>query len=113
MSRILIIDDDRSVCEILASLLESLGHATTYALSLREGLHVLSRDAFDLVFLDVRLPDGNGLMAIPQIKELAASPEVIIITGEGSPEGAQLAVENGAWDYLAKPLTRSQLNLST
>jgi len=113
MSKILIIDDDRSVCEILATLLESLGHVPTYALSLQEGLHVLSRDAFDLVFLDVHLPDGNGLRSVSRIKERSSSPEVIIITGEESPEGAQLAVESGAWDYLAKPLTTSQVRLST
>jgi len=113
MSKILIIDDDRSVCEILATLLESLGHVPTYALSLQEGLHVLSRDAFDLVFLDVYLPDGNGLRSVSRIKERSSSPEVIIITGEESPEGAQLAVESGAWDYLAKPLTTSQVRLST
>jgi len=113
MSKILIIDDDRSVCEILATLLESLGHAPAYALSLQEGLHVLSGDAFDLVFLDVYLPDGNGLRSVSRIKERSSSPEVIIITGEESPEGAQLAVESGAWDYLAKPLTTSQVRLST
>jgi len=113
MSKILIIDDDRSVCEILASLLESLGHTLTYALNLQEGLRALSEDYFDLVFLDVFLPDGNGLRSVPRIKELSSCPEVIIITGEESPEGAQLAVESGAWDYLAKPLTTSQVKLST
>lgn len=113
MSKVLIIDDDRSICEILEALLESLGHTTAFALGLQEGLHVLFKDAFDLVFLDVRLPDGNGLKAIPQIKELPASPEVIIITGEGTQEGAQLAVESGAWDYLAKPLTTNQVSLCT
>ena len=67
MSKILIIDDDRSVCKILVTLLEPFGHGPTYALGLQEELHALSGDAFDPVFLGVRLPDVNGRMAIPQI----------------------------------------------
>ena len=71
-------------------------------LRLKEGINKISSESYDLVILDVRLPDGNGLEAIPEIKASFSSPEVIIITGEGSVEGARLAVESGSWDYIQK-----------
>jgi two-component system NtrC family response regulator len=57
----------------------------------------------DVVFLDVSLPDGNGLEALAEIKFLADSPEVIILTGRGDADGAELAIQGGVWDYLLKP----------
>jgi two-component system, NtrC family, response regulator len=63
------------------------------------------RNAYDVVFLDVRLPDGNGLDGIPRLLETQPPPEVVIITGSGDPDGAEIAIRNGAWDYLQKPLS--------
>ena len=63
------------------------------------------------MFLDIQLPDGNGLALLPSVHAAPSSPEVIIITGFGSPEGAELAVRNGAWDYIEKPLERSLIEL--
>ncbi len=60
MARILIIDDDREVCETLESLGHRLGQECLTARNLKDGLAHLGRDAFELVFLDVRLPDGTG-----------------------------------------------------
>ncbi len=112
MSRILIIDDDKRVCDILAAFVCSMGHEADQVFSLTHGLEKLANHAFDLVILDVMLPDGNGLEAIPRIRHSPSSPEIIIITGEGTPEGAQLAMESGSWDYLQKPLTTDKVNLS-
>jgi two-component system NtrC family response regulator len=66
---------------------------------------------YDVVFLDVRLPDGNGLKAIPGIQGAPAVPEVIIITGKGDPDGAELAIRSGAWDYIRKPFSPQQVIL--
>ena len=60
---------------------------------------------FDLVFLDVNLPDGSGLDAISIFKNRPSQPEVIIITAEGKEEGAKTAFDYGAWDYLLKTLS--------
>jgi two-component system NtrC family response regulator len=103
MARILIIDDDPEVCETLESLVHRLGHECLTARNLKDGLAHLGRDAFELVFLDVRLPDGNGLEALGQIRSQAAPPDVIVLTGQGDPEGAELAIQGGVWDYLVKP----------
>jgi two-component system, NtrC family, response regulator len=112
MSKILIIDDDNMVCDILSTFVRSMGHEADHALNLTHGLERLGGQTYDLVILDVRLPDGNGLEAIPRIRHAPSSPEVIIITGEGTEDGAQLAVESGSWDYLQKPLSTEKVRLS-
>ena len=56
-----------------------------------------------MVLLDIRLPDGNGLDALPEIRRGEDPPEVIILTGLGDPDGAEMAISGGAWDYLVKP----------
>jgi len=109
MARILIIDDDTQVCETLESLVRRLGHECLAAQTLKEGLAQLGRGDFDLVFLDVRLPDGNGLEALGQIRSQAAPPDVIVLTGQGDPEGAELAIQGGVWDYLVKPSPIKQI----
>ena len=102
MSNILIIDDDDLMSAILQKMLKGMGHEATSASTLREGLEKVSAQAFDLVFLDVNMPDGNGLDVLPRIQGPPAYPEVIIITGLGNPEAAELAIKSGAWDYIEK-----------
>ncbi len=111
MAKILIIDDDRYVAEMMALVVAGVGHEAIYALSLRDGLDKLSVDRYDIVFLDVQLPDGSGLNALTQIRKQPSPPEVIIITGRADPDGAELAVRNDAWDYIAKPLSREAVLL--
>ncbi len=111
MGKILIIDDDRSVSEMLYDMLRKMGHDITCAFTADEGLRVALTHRFDVVFLDVQLPDSNGLMLLPSIRTTPSAPEVIIITGYGSPDGAELAIKNGAWDFIEKPLVRNMIEL--
>jgi len=98
--------------EVLGDFALSLGHTVEQAGRLDEGLEKLAAFAPDLVLLDVNLPDGSGLEAINRIRLSPSSPEIIIITGEGSMDGAELAIKNGAWDYLRKPLSVEAVRLS-
>ena len=109
MARILIIDDDPQVCGTLESLVLRMGHDGVAAQSLKAGLAHLVRSDFDLVFLDVRLPDGNGLEALGQIRNRQSPPDVIVLTGQGDPDGAELAIQGGVWDYLVKPSPIKQI----
>jgi len=112
MANVLIIDDDILTCKLVEKIVRPLGHEAQHAYTLKEGLEGVSRESFDVVFLDVRLPDGNGLRALPEISEAPSSPDVIIITGAGDPDGAELAIKSGAWDYIQKPLSVQAIALS-
>lgn len=111
MGKVTVIDDDPVFRVLLAEHCARLGHETEVAGSIAEGRNLLARRPADLVFLDVSLPDGSGLDALPFIHQLPSAPEVIIITGMGDANGAELAVKNGAWDYLQKPLSRQEIVL--
>jgi len=104
MSKILIIDDDKLLCNMLSRFIRRMEHDVTCALTLEDGFKEILAGTFDVVFLDVSLPDGNGLEAITRIRKGPSSPEIIIITGEGDPDGAELAIKSGAWAYIEKPL---------
>jgi two-component system NtrC family response regulator len=97
--------------EMLADLVITLGHESRCALTLEEGLAAARTGDFAVVFLDVRLPDGSGLELLPRIRETPCEPEVIIITGAGDPDGAELAILNGAWDYIEKSASIKQMSL--
>lgn len=112
MAKILVIDDDVIMCNFLCELGRRMGHEVTYALSIEEGKREAMSRPLDVVFLDVRLPDGNGLDHLPVIRQTPGIPEVIIITGAGDPDGAELAIRSGAWDYVQKPASRDALGLS-
>jgi len=108
-----VVDDDKMICETLIDFMESLGHDATYSLNLRGALERLASDSFDILFLDIRLPDGNGLDALPKIHATPSRPEVIVITGEGDRNGAELAMKSGCWDYLVKPVPWENLKFIT
>jgi two-component system NtrC family response regulator len=112
MSYILIIDDDPEVCTTMESMITRMGLSCLTAASLTEGLEKLEANDVDVVFLDVRLPDGDGLTALPRIKDAPSRPEVIILTGQGDPDGAELAIQGGVWDYLVKPSPVKQTRLT-
>ena len=88
-----------------------MGHAATNAFTLQEGLDLALARPFDVVLLDVRLPDGNGLEIIPRLKETACPPEIIIITAYSDSLGAELALKSGVWDYIEKPSRVSEMKL--
>lgn len=103
MSKILIIDDDPSVTDLLSRVVTRLGHQATCADCAGKGLQAVSTGSYEVVLLDVGLPDADGLQIMPEIREHARSAEVIILTGKGDPDAAESAIRNGAWDYLVKP----------
>ena len=111
MSKILIIDDDELLSNTLSRFIRRMEHDVTSALTLEDGLKEVSTGLFDVVFLDVNLPDGSGLDVIPVIRKEPSSPEIIIITGEGDPDGAELAIKSGAWAYIEKPLSMENVEL--
>lgn len=112
MAKILILDDDLEVCETMESLISRLSYGCDHAHTLDEGLRLARENMYDVVFLDVRLPDGNGLDILPDLMALSDPPEVIILTGQGDPDGAELAIKGGVWDYLLKPSSVREISLT-
>jgi len=112
MANVLIIDDDKAIGKMLSELVKETGHDAKCAFNLEDGLREVVSQQYDVVFLDVQLPDGNGLRALPAIRKERFSPEVIIITGKGDPDGAELAIKSGAWDYVQKPFAAQQAVLA-
>jgi two-component system NtrC family response regulator len=111
MGKVLVIDDDPEICDAIASAVTRMGHEIACSLTLADGLEKAGSGSFDIVLLDVRLPDGDGLEALPVIQKVSPKPEVVIMTGFGNPDGAELAIKNGAWDYLEKPVSLKAIRL--
>ena len=111
MADILIVDDDRILVKMLADQVTASGHRAETAYTLAEGVQKIKSTSFDVVFLDVQLPDGNGLEYLAQFKGAQSTPEVIIITGQGEADGAEKAIISGAWSYIEKPYVFRELPL--
>lgn len=103
MITVLIIDDDPGICLFFSTLFEQMGHESTAAHTIKDGLAQARKNSFDLILLDLELPDGNGLEIMPELIKLPSRPEIIIITGTGDIRGAKMAFKYGAWDYVQKP----------
>jgi len=110
-SHVLIVDDDTVFCQMLADLIDRMGHHSEICHRIDACRQKLEKTQPDLVLLDVGLPDGSGLTLLPWIRQLPAAPEVIIITGAGAGDGAEMAIINGAWDYLLKTTAFERINL--
>jgi DNA-binding response OmpR family regulator len=107
--RVLLIDDEPDVIELCQRALEQEGFEVKGALSGEEGLRLFSEGDFDLILLDVKLPDRDGLDVLSTVQEMDPEMAVIIISGYGTMEMAIRALKLGAQDFLLKPFTPKQL----
>jgi two-component system NtrC family response regulator len=112
LAKILIVDDDEIMSAMLTEMVGRAGHDATKASTVNDALRRVLENDYDVVFLDIRLPDGNGLDALPLIRKAPSQPEVVIITGFSDPDGAELAMRNEAWDYLQKPSSVRDMTLT-
>lgn len=109
MAEIVIIDDDELFSEMLSMVMDMHGHHSRFARTLAGGKALLQSAGCDVVFLDMRLPDGNGIELLPWLRSMPAAPDVILLTALGDPESAEKAIIEGAWDYLEKPSSLEQM----
>lgn len=107
MNHVLIVDDEPEIRESLASILMEEGYVATTAADATEAMALLQDATYDVVLLDIWLPDRDGLDLLADIRALdrATSPEVIMISGHGTIEAAVRATKLGAYDFLEKPLS--------
>jgi two-component system nitrogen regulation response regulator GlnG len=108
VKHILIVDDEEAVCWTLQRALSREGHSVVVAPSAELAFTLIRQQRPDAIILDVRLPGIDGLSALPQLHELAPDAAVIVATAFGNLPTAVRAVQEGAFDYLAKPFDLSQ-----
>lgn len=111
-ARVLVIDDERTVCISCKRVLEDEGHSVDYAFSGKDGLHRACTEKFDLVLLDLKMPGIHGLEVLDMIKEKRPDLIVIIITGYASIQTSIEAIKKGAFDYVPKPFTPEELAMT-
>jgi len=110
---LLIIDDKEKLCRILAHDFENIGYKASYALNSKEALPYIHEKKADVVLLDLRLKDEDGIDILKKIKAIDSSIPVIIMTGYASIETAVETARMGAVDYLNKPFTPNEIRQAT
>lgn len=109
--QILVVDDEKSIRRLIQKELASSHRIITTAGSAREAFDAIRRQQFDVIVLDIKLPDGNGIDLMIQFREAIPEGEVILITGYGDIDSAVEAMKIGAYDYIAKPFSLDRLEL--
>src|SRR5271157_12278 len=77
---VLVVDDDQLICDLLVNIAEKFGHQANCAFTLAAALDEVSSKPYDVVFLDINMPDGSGLNILSQVRQAGSAPEVIIVT---------------------------------
>jgi len=108
MNAILIIDDERSMCEFLAIMLKREGYRVKFANDPKEGITLAQNEAFDLAIIDIRMPGMDGLSVLREIKKVSPETIAIMITAYASTKTAVQAIKEGAYDYLTKPFKNNE-----
>jgi two-component system response regulator PilR (NtrC family)/two-component system KDP operon response regulator KdpE len=109
-SFILIIDDEPDICRLLQMSLMKHGYDVKYVHDLSAGLQYIQRQQPDILFLDINLPDGSGLEALPVIKKNCPSLRIITISAYDNGMEKQKALSSGASYFLAKPFSVKNLD---
>lgn len=109
MEKVVVIDDDDGLLHFLSRFFQRKHFAVTACRNAREAVEAISRETFDLIMLDYKMPEINGLDALVQIKEIERKTPVILMTAYGTMDLAIEAMKRGAYDYLVKPFDQKDL----
>lgn len=101
--KILVLDDDKAICHVLADFLETKGYGITVRHTGESAIEIIKKENFDIVLVDIKLPGITGIETLKQIKSITPNTEVVMITGEGDISSAIEALEYGAFAYIRKP----------
>lgn len=104
MARILIVDDDESICSAFKQFLERKGHVPIIVSNASDALENIEQAPPDLVFLDIRMPGTDGLEALERIRQVNPDVSVVIMTAYGTSQTSIESMRLGAYEYLTKPL---------
>ena len=110
-ARVLIVDDEKSMRDLLSITLEKEGYDVSSATGGETAIEMLHRDSVDVVITDLRMPKVDGLQVLRAAKEISPDTTVIMITAVASTESAVEAMKLGAYDYITKPFKLDEVNL--
>ena len=106
---VLVIDDEQVICDACQIVLSEEGHAVTLTKTGKDGLAAIRQGTYDVVLLDMKLPDMDGMEILKAVQEEKHRLCIIVMTGYSSISNAVQAIKKGASDYLAKPFTDDEL----
>ena len=109
--RVLVVDDEKSMRDLLAITLQKAGYAVTLAEGGAAAMEAIRRDPFDAIITDLRMPKVDGLQVLRCAKDLSPDTAVIMVTAMASTETAVEAMKLGAYDYITKPFKLDEVNL--
>jgi two-component system response regulator PilR (NtrC family) len=110
--KILVVDDEKSMCDFLEIMLNKEGYEVMSTTSGEKALELLDNDLYSMVLTDVKMPGVDGFEVLRKTKEVSPDTVVIMITAYGSPEGAVTAIKEGAYDYITKPFRVEEVKLT-
>ncbi len=106
---VLIVDDEEDLCWLLINVLQSKGYNVSSANTIIKAMGCLKKEAPDLILLDLKLPDGDGMDMLPEIKAAAPQTVVVIISAYGSEEKKAETREKGVHNFIDKPFTGGKI----
>ena len=109
MTKILIVDDEKTIRESLQMILEYEGYEALFAQSGKQAIQTLEEEPVDLIMLDIKMPGMDGLEVLDEIRTIDSDLPVIMISGHGTIETAVESTKKGAYDFLEKPLDRDKV----
>jgi two-component system, NtrC family, nitrogen regulation response regulator NtrX len=112
MSKLLVIDDDKSIRSVLKETLEFEGHTVETAVDGANGLELFLENDYDVVFLDIKMPKIDGIEVLDNLLKITTDIPVIMISGHGDINTAVECIKKGAYDYIPKPLDLNRLLLT-
>jgi DNA-binding NtrC family response regulator len=110
--RILVIDDERSICEACRTVLSKRGYIVDVRMTGKEGLEAILDGGYDVTLLDVKLPDLDGMEILGRVHKEKPGEHIVVMTGYSTIQNAVEAMKLGALDYMAKPFDDDQLVLA-
>jgi two-component system, OmpR family, response regulator len=109
MDRVLIIDDEEDICFLLSGLLKAMNYTVEYALDLQSGMEKARAHNPGTVLLDVNLPDGNGIDALPLFRHALPDSRIILMSAHMLEQEKSLLKARGADDFLSKPISTDMI----
>ena len=106
---VLVVDDEQVICDACRLVLSENGHRVAHCITGNQGLLEIERNAYDLILLDMKLPDIDGTRILEFIRERSLSSAVVVMTGYSTLSNAVEAMKLGAADYLSKPFSEDEL----